>query len=285
MMVYPQPVYGLRSTGTNPSRRHQIAPTSATQNITRQKKTYTIAPEASAAVPAPTPPGTFLQLKPQTSRDPSSEPIPPSPEMPALTISTDKNTPTATAAAATPQPRAASPPRATQLPGNVDASSSSRPTLAHTTQQTPVTLPLAPGPEPIDFDANPDTIALKSAIAVLQLQRQRATADIQALSRAKDEAVGDPEAFVRDLAAGKVVRCPPINWSQYAVVGDSLDKLHAEQVARPTQGTPAAYIPGHAGMYEFRGGDGRQETYQGAAVPYNPVKDRVDRKATSKARK
>ncbi|KAF1739035.1 hypothetical protein CRV24_000966 [Beauveria bassiana] len=260
--------------------------------------------------------------------------------MPALTISTDKNTPTATAAAATPQPRAASPTngppmspitpplRATQLSGNVDdASSSSRPTLAHTTQQTPVTLPLAPGPEPIDFDANPDTIALKSAIAVLQLQRQRATADIQALSRAKDEAVGDPEAFVRDLAAGKVnnpaaaaaaaatgsdddeeedasvqqqqqkrhwntlpkpqevVRCPPINWSQYAVVGDSLDKLHAEQVARPTQGTPAAYIPGHAGMYEFRGGDGRQETYQGAAVPYNPVKDRVDRKATSKARK
>ncbi|KAM3434656.1 hypothetical protein MY4824_005335 [Beauveria thailandica] len=252
--------------------------------------------------------------------------------MPALTISTDKNNSTA-ATAATPQPRAASPAsgppmspitpplRATQLPGNVGASSS-RPTLAHTTQQTPVTLPLAPGPEPIDFDANPDTIALKSAIAVLQLQRQRATADIQALSRAKDEAIADPEAFVRDLAAGKVnnpaaatgsdddeeedapvqqqqqkrhwntlpkpqevVRCPPINWSQYAVVGDSLDKLHAEQVARPTQGTPAAYIPGHAGMYEFRGGDGRQETYQGAAVPYNPVKDRVDRKATSKARK
>lgn len=218
---------------------------------------------------------------------------------------------------------------ATALPGDPAASQeqqqSQRQTFTHTTQQTPTTLPLAPGPEPIDFDSNPDTIALKSAITVLQLQRQRATADIRALSRAKEEAVGDPEAFVRDLVAGKVnqpagsaatgsdddddddddgekatsqdrqwttlpkpqdvVRCPPINWSQYAVVGDSLDKLHAEQVSRPTQGTPAAYIPGHAGMYEFRGGDGRQETYQGAAVPYNPVKDRVDRKATSKARK
>ncbi|OAA79453.1 hypothetical protein LEL_02939 [Akanthomyces lecanii RCEF 1005] len=262
--------------------------------------------------------------------------------MPALTIATDKAAPAAsgaTATAAATQPRSASPPttgppmspitpplNATRLPGDDNSSSSSAaaaapgarpPPLTHTTQETPSTLPLAPGPEPIDFDANPDTIALKSAISVLQLQRRRATADIQALSRAKEEAVGDPEAFVRDLVAGKVnkppgsgtdeeeeqegqgparqwttlpkpqevVRCPPINWSQYAVVGDSLDKLHAEQVARPTQGTPAAYIPGHAGMYEFSGGNGRQETYQGAAVPYNPVKDRVDRKATSKARK
>ncbi|ATY62224.1 hypothetical protein A9K55_007873 [Cordyceps militaris] len=266
--------------------------------------------------------------------------------MPALTLSTTNKTrapsATTTTSTSTTQPRAASPAdgppmspitpplQATRLPGDTTTTatgSSSRPALTHTTQETPVTLPLAPGPEPLDFDANPDTIALRSAISVLQLQRRRATADIQALSRAKEAAVGDPEAFVRDLVAGKVnqpagagmvasagdddsdddaptapaneaprpwaalpkpqeiVRCPPINWSQYAVVGDSLDKLHAEQVARPTQGTPAAYIPGHAGMYEFRGGDGRQELYQGAAVPYNPVKDRVDRKATSKARK
>lgn len=250
--------------------------------------------------------------------------------MPALTVATDKTALEASGAAAATQPRAASPAagppmspitpplHATRLPGDDSGGGgdTTRPALTHTTQQTPTTLPLAPGPEPIDFEANPDTIALRSAISVLQLQRRRAAADIQALSRAKEEAVGDPEAFVRDLVAGKVnkppgsrnsnddgndhaparqwttlpkpqdvVRCPPVNWSQYAVVGDSLDKLHAEQVARPTQGTPAAYIPGHAGMYEFRGGDGRQETYQGAAVPYNPVKDRVDRKATSKARK
>ncbi|KAJ2976772.1 hypothetical protein NQ176_g4751 [Zarea fungicola] len=233
------------------------------------------------------------------------------------------------------QQQAQQPPSQPQQPSQTQQ----RQGFTHTTQETPTTLPLAPGPEPIDFDTNPDTIALKSAIAVLQLQRQRATADIQRLNRAKEEAVGDPEAFIQDLVAGKVnnsesrrtntattnidlsdddkdededketegktiigqkqrerewvtlpkpqdvVRCPPINWSQYAVVGDSLDKLHAEQVSRPTQGTPAAYIPGHAGMYEFRAGDGRQEAYQGIAVPYNPVKDRVDRKSTSKARR
>jgi hypothetical protein len=166
----------------------------------------------------------------------------------------------------------------------------------------------------------------------LQIQRQRATADIQALSRAKDEAVRDPEAFIRDLAAGKinapangdsdsdndddnndaemggqsadtqtdpglgsssqrivteppawtnipqpqnVVRCPPINWSQYAVVGDSLDKLHHEQVTRPNQGTPASV--GANGMYEFRG-EGKQERYQGVAAPYAPTQDRLNKK-------
>ncbi|TQV95708.1 Major facilitator superfamily transporter [Cordyceps javanica] len=327
----------------NRQKRHSRTPTSK-PSVPPQKR-----PAVAAAVPAklPTPPLKDLQREPRVATTPF--------KMPALTIPTDKNAP-ATAATAAPattattttsQPRAASPPNgppmspitpplhATRLPGDGSTASSRQP-LTHTTQQTPATLPLAPGPEPIDFDANPDTIALKSAIAVLQLQRQRATADIRALSSAKEAAVDDPEAFVQDLVAGRVnqpaagirgattsddgdgdgdqeqeqeqedtpaqqrqqtkqwatlprpqdvVRCPPINWSQYAVVGDSLDKLHAEQVARPTQGTPAAYIPGHAGMYEFRGGDGRQEAYQGVAVPYNPVKDRVDRKATSKARK
>ncbi|OAA64857.1 hypothetical protein ISF_04267 [Cordyceps fumosorosea ARSEF 2679] len=239
--------------------------------------------------------------------------------MPALTISANTNNkgPVAPRTAATPTepPRAASPANGPPMspitpPLRAAQLSSPAPPLTHTTQETPAaTLPLAPGPQPIDFEGNPDAIALRSAIAVLQVQRARAAADMRALSRAKDAAVDDPEAFVRDLVAGKVnhhhsgeaqgdgavwatlprpqevVRCPPINWSQYAVVGESLDKLHAEQVARPTQGGPAAYVPGHAGMYEFRGGHGRQEAYQGVAVPYNPVKDRVDRKATSKARK
>lgn len=179
-----------------------------------------------------------------------------------------------------------------------------------------------PPPELIDLDANPDAIALRSAISILQLQRRRATADIQALSRAKDQALVDPEAFVRDLAAGRVaprseaarhgggggdddddnddddgadgqdgdadakqwtslpqpqnvVRCPPINWAQYAVVGASLDKLHADQVARPTQGTPASVGP--HGVYEFNG-DGKQEQYLGVAAPYAPGKDRIERK-------
>jgi hypothetical protein len=160
---------------------------------------------------------------------------------------------------------------------------------------------------------------------VLQVQRGRATADIQTLSKIKDEASTDPEAFLRDLAAGKVkpqndalnlsslddddndegdegdtsmntkdterpwsslpkpqnvVRCPPINWSQYAVVGDSLDKLHAEQLSHPPQGAPATLGPN--GTYEFKARDEKREKHPGVAAPYDPLKDKVDRKSKSK---
>ncbi|KAG7292223.1 hypothetical protein NEMBOFW57_002258 [Staphylotrichum longicolle] len=135
-----------------------------------------------------------------------------------------------------------------------------RPTFTHMTQTDQVGV--APPPaQPIDFDSNPDVLALKSAISILQLQRARATADIQSLSRARDAALGNPASFVADLQAGKVrnlpkpqtvVRCPPINWAQYGVVGDSLDKLHAEQLAAHP-GAPAVLGPG--GTYEFKAGD------------------------------
>lgn len=35
-----------------------------------------------------------------------------------------------------------------------------------------------------------------------------------------------------------VVRSPPINWAKYHIVGESLDKLHEEQRARPKPGQP-----------------------------------------------
>ncbi|KAI1096241.1 hypothetical protein F5B19DRAFT_226662 [Rostrohypoxylon terebratum] len=241
-----------------------------------------------------------------------------------------------------------------------------RRTYTHTSQQ-PQTSIATPLPEPIDFDTNPDVLALKSAISVLQLQRRKAEADITALARVKSAAMADPGAFVQDLMSGRVgmeepsrassdddsesdsemadananadmdvdenplsasangnanastseqhplpnppttpfikfesptptkstpkpqpppwtklpkpqnvVRCPPINWSQYAVVGESLDKLHAEQLRRPTQGVPAAL--GADGRYEFSATPGRQERYVGIAAPYAPGKDRIDRK-------
>lgn len=268
-----------------------------------------------------------------------------------------------------------------------------RPTFTHTTQTDQVGV--APPPaQPIDFDSNPDVLALKSAISILQLQRARATADIQSLSRARDAALGNPASFVADLQAGKVrvegdplfsgtraagpaesvsdsdsdsdsdssdssdpeperqgetpdsipkpdtatadgdtsmpdappkpattkkpkqkskqrpssspnstkppawqnlpkpqtvVRCPPINWAQYGVVGDSLDKLHAEQLAAPTPGAPAVLGPG--GTYEFKAGDrstggsgtgtGGGEPARrlvGVAAPYNPLRDKLEKK-------
>lgn len=77
-----------------------------------------------------------------------------------------------------------------------------------------------------------------------------------------------------------VVRCPPVNWSQYAVVGESLDKLHAEQVAAPTPGAPLVLGPG--GTYEFNSNSlGQQESERpqklvGIAAPYVPGRDKID---------
>ncbi|GFP56331.1 hypothetical protein ACSS6W_006591 [Trichoderma asperelloides] len=181
-----------------------------------------------------------------------------------------------------------------------------RPTFTHS-QPSQVGVP-PPASTPIEFDTNPDVIALRSAITVLQMQKSRATADIQTLSQIKNEAIDHPDEFIRDLTQGRigqgarpdagddeatrawaaqpipkaqdVIRCPPINWSQYAVVGESLDKLHAEQVTKPTQGTPATV--GAGGVYQFKGGDGKQEEYPGVAAPYAPLRDKIEKKTKSK---
>ncbi|KAK4144710.1 uncharacterized protein C8A04DRAFT_27649 [Dichotomopilus funicola] len=312
-----------------------------------------------------------------------------------------------------------------------------RPHFTHTTQTDQVGF-VPPAAPPIDFDSNPDVLALKSAISILQLQRARAAADIQSLSRIRDAALANPEAFTADLAAGKVrvegdplftgsrasrgaaadddsdssdddsdsgsegnehekedgsgngiggdntrqqatpesepkastsntadgedtpmpaapgtsssttqpnrktkqqnpndsshspsttaptppvwrqplpkpqniVRAPPINWAQYGIVGESLDKLHAEQLAAPTPGAPMTL--GQGGAFEFRAGGnqnqvpnqasaspgttpggggtrGGGETTRGeqpspprrlvgVASPYNPLRDKLDKK-------
>ncbi|KAI0508403.1 hypothetical protein F5B22DRAFT_404465 [Xylaria bambusicola] len=222
-----------------------------------------------------------------------------------------------------------------------------RPTHTHSSHVDATAAP-APAPAPIDFDSNPDVLALKSAISILQMQRRKAEKDMATLDRVKRTALAEPEAFVRDLTAGRIhvegenpfassakdedsdsndeddndgddsiqkkkdakhfpaqpemasasekpstkavpqwvsipkpqniVRCPPINWSQYAVVGESLDKLHNEQVQRPAQGAPAVLTPD--GRFEFKGGgDGKQERYIGVAAPYAPGKDKIDAKS------
>ncbi|KAI3556304.1 hypothetical protein CABS01_04440 [Colletotrichum abscissum] len=206
-----------------------------------------------------------------------------------------------------------------------------RPVLTHSSQPSAATAIPPPRPEPIDFDSNPDVLALKSAISILQMQSRKAAADIQGLNAAKNAAVENPSAFLADLGTGKVhtqgdklfaesdsdsddetegkadgsaaqgkakeppqpweslpkpqnvVRCPPINWSQYAVVGESLDKIHADQLARPSQGAPATLGP--SGTYEFKGEPGgNQRPFIGVAAPYTPGKDRIEKKARGSKR-
>ncbi|KAI0447426.1 hypothetical protein F4803DRAFT_499633 [Xylaria telfairii] len=273
-----------------------------------------------------------------------------------------------------PSPRSSSPVRPTYSPITPPLNAArfpSRPTYTHSSHVGATAVP-PPPPEPIDFDSNPDVLALKSAISILQMQRRKAERDMAALDRVKAAALAEPGTFVRDLTAGRVrvegeglfvgsvkdedddsdsssdsgseegdmsnnggdetkhiksdapvqsqpqpqpatkeekpnikadpdadrpglppwtqipkpqnvVRCPPINWSQYAVVGESLDKLHNEQVRRPAQGTPATLTP--EGHFEFKGGDGKQEQYNGVAAPYAPGRDRIDGKSKLPSRR
>ncbi|EOD47642.1 hypothetical protein UCRNP2_5604 [Neofusicoccum parvum UCRNP2] len=169
-----------------------------------------------------------------------------------------------------------------------------------------------PPPKPINESENTDAIALRSAIALLQIQRDKSKKDIQSLERIKNAAVAQPEAFVEELKSGRlkpkrakndllgptlngslddavnesddsddearsprsgppppkfgpvpepqnIFRCPPINWAKYHVVGESLDKLHAEQQKRPSSGAHGqARAPVHV-----------------MAAPYSPFADHL----------
>ncbi|KAL8949441.1 MAG: hypothetical protein Q9222_004447 [Ikaeria aurantiellina] len=144
--------------------------------------------------------------------------------------------------------------------------------------------------EPFSESENPDAIALRAAISVLEIQRQQSLRDLVTLERQKKLAAADPEGFskamvsrqiqtqsniVGDRTAGftmpahpsiedevqeqnetdtkqydesketeysrfgdiparqNVVRCPPVNWAKYHVLGQPLDIMHEEQRKRP----------------------------------------------------
>ena len=154
----------------------------------------------------------------------------------------------------------------------------------------PVERPL---PVPISGSDNPDAIALRSAISVLQLQRLQGLRDLKRLEEQKKAAVANSEQFARGVGAGKiktavsgsaliapaamqqqqsisvgpesggmedapprpissfgeipgpqnVVRCPPVNWAKYHVVGQALDQLHERQTRNPGSELEAVIKP------------------------------------------
>jgi hypothetical protein len=66
----------------------------------------------------------------------------------------------------------------------------------------PSVLPAPPDPVPIADEAdNTDVVALRSAVALLQLQREAARRDIRALDGMRRAALEDPEGYVRALLA------------------------------------------------------------------------------------
>lgn len=72
-----------------------------------------------------------------------------------------------------------------------------------------------------------------------------------------------------------VVRCPPVNWGQYAIVGESLEKIHKDQLERPVEGAPQRVAPDGSLIY---GGEGERREHVGVYAPYDPLRDKVDPK-------
>ncbi|EDN04641.1 hypothetical protein I7I51_02080 [Histoplasma capsulatum] len=77
------------------------------------------------------------------------------------------------------------------------------------TNALPVSTPAAsfmvePAPIPISESDNPDVIALRSAISILQMQKQQALRDMKTLDQMKQAAVEHPEEFARELAKGNL---------------------------------------------------------------------------------
>jgi hypothetical protein len=128
-----------------------------------------------------------------------------------------------------------------------------------------------------DMDSDDDTVLGASAT------KGREPTDTQPESTAKSYSTSygsmlhsqpvrkspQPTGFPAVPLPQDVVRCPPIEWAKYNIVGESLDKLHSDQQARP-------------------GDIGSSQRDSVVAAPYNPFLDKLDPRPvpeTSSARK
>ncbi|KAL8660932.1 MAG: hypothetical protein Q9202_006056 [Teloschistes flavicans] len=172
----------------------------------------------------------------------------------------------------------------------------------HFIPPAPTEVPL----QPISASDNPDAVALRAALSILQMQRQQTLKDLTTLEQQKKQAAVNPEAFSKAVASGEIrtrstgvlessldvsqpdnrnkmadsgdgvdkmsrfedipglqhiVRCPPVNWAKYHVVGQSLDTLHEEQRRRPVS------YQNNDGKPQIRGEE------HVVAAPYDPWKD------------
>ncbi|KAF2831643.1 hypothetical protein CC86DRAFT_141830 [Ophiobolus disseminans] len=243
--------------------------------------------------------------------------------MPALLVNTDTHAPSDPDASQ----KSASPDRPPVSPITPRASIAQ---LNRTELPRPAPLPVAtfrqqPPSVAISESENPDAIALRSAISLLQLQREKSRQDLKALAELKSVAVSDPLGFARSIqenraqaarsysdiltptlanltdaasddapgvkeveqaaAARKdsadvgataakstfpaipqpqnIVRCPPVNWAKYHVVGEPLDKMHEEQKK----------WPGHSEPPRLQ--SGQRAPPHAIVSPYSPLTDGI----------
>lgn len=127
-------------------------------------------------------------------------------------------------------------------------------------------------------EVNPVNGLGPSAMKVPSSKKGKATASspVSAASSSKSAAAAAQPPWANLPKAQSIARCPPINWSQYAVAGEALDRLHNEQVSRPILGVPAQISAN--GTYHFNAGarnpdDGKK--IDGIAAPFDPLRDGV----------
>ena len=75
----------------------------------------------------------------------------------------------------------------------------------------------------------------------------------------------DDEAFPPLPTPQNIFRCPPINWAKYHINGEPLDRMHEEQLRRPSPGEPE-----HNGSANAA----RPQPYV-LAAPYSPLTDQL----------
>lgn len=88
------------------------------------------------------------------------------------------------------------------------ASMGTRAPLTHNAHLAAVATAAPPPLEPIDFENNPDVIALQATIGILLRQQKQAEASIRQLKDAKNAAIQRPMDFYEDLVGGRVSQGP-----------------------------------------------------------------------------
>jgi hypothetical protein len=93
---------------------------------------------------------------------------------------------------------------------------------------------------PIQESDNSDVIALRSAIALLQLQKETGKRDIQTLLKLKEDAAADPEGFVTELVKRKAENNhdgPPVDDLLSPTLRYLAGAVNAESASSRQQGT------------------------------------------------
>jgi hypothetical protein len=116
----------------------------------------------------------------------------------------------------------------------------------------------AADPERFAHQLAAGTLKTEDHGTVIQFSANAATDDEDEEAGPKPTNLSPASNFGHIPIPQNVVRMPPINWGKYQVVGESLDRMHEEQLQRPSPGEPGQRAPEHL-----------------LASPYRPLVDQL----------